>query len=134
MIRNESEIFEFDVDDVVAEFDGIEQTLRVLAEYDESDFTNLYVTDDVLEEFGGKRPFLSENERVEAFLRTDLLERDTYSAIVPRAGRAELFVTKTENQVFVRVFDGDRALFASVDNHGSIDAITDILRTAIDAT
>lgn len=134
MIQNESSIFGVDVDALVRVFrDEVKHDLRILAEYDDDSFEHLYVSDEVLDEYGGEGGYLDRMSTVESFLRTDLLERDAYTALVPQAGEAHLFVTQTENQLFVRIFDDDRALFACVADHGPVDTVVEKLEDAIDA-
>ena len=79
-----------------------------------------------------KIPYEHQRDIVADFLRLDLLERDAYVDLVPRAGRAELLITQAANLLFIRGFRDDDALFVSVDRNGSIDEFVGIVEALVD--
>jgi hypothetical protein len=117
-----SELFEFTTEDALTLFgDSDLPALQLLSEYNESVYNDLYVKDSIVERLGGTDAYTGQRDLVADFLRLDLLERNAYYDLVPRAGRVELLITQASNLVFIRTFRGDDALCLSVERNGSID-------------
>lgn len=127
-----SELFEFETEDALARFgDSDLSALQLLAEYNESEYNDLYVKDSIVEDLGGTDAYDRQRDLVADFLRLDLLERNAYCDIVPRAGRVELLVAQASDLVFIRTFRGDDALFISVERNGSIDEFIEIVEALV---
>ncbi len=128
-----SELFEFTTEDVLVRFgDSKLPALQLVAEYNESVYNDLYVDDSIVESLGGVDAYNRQRNLVADFLRLDLLERDAYSDIVPRAGRVEVLLTQASGLLFIRVFRGDNALFISVERNGSMDEFVGIAEELVD--
>jgi hypothetical protein len=128
----QSELFEFSTEDALRRFsDSGLPVLQLIAEYNESVYNDLYVDDEVVESLGGTDAYNRQRDLVTDFLRLDLLERNAYTDIVPRAGRVELLITQASGLVFIRVFRGEDALFVSVERNGSIDQFVTIAEALV---
>lgn len=132
-VRNQPELFEFSTASAVEEFgESTIPELQIVAEYSAEVYNDLYVADDLVEEVGGREAYERRRENVESFLRLDLVDRDSYTDIVPRAGPAELFVTRAANVFLVRTFRGDSGLFVSVHRNGSVDDLLAAIERFLD--
>ncbi|WP_380678650.1 hypothetical protein [Salinigranum sp. GCM10025319] len=128
-----SELFEFTTEDALDQFDHSRlSSIQLIAEYNESVYSDLYVQDTVVETLGGVDAYERQRDLVADFLRLDLLERNAYCDLVPRAGQVELLVTQAADLMFIRAFRADDALFISVERNGSIDEFVDIVEALVD--
>ncbi|NIC00985.1 hypothetical protein [Halobacterium sp. R2-5] len=107
--------------------DDLGSNLQIVAEYNTDTYNDLYVSDDVIDEFGGSDNYEDQRQKIEEFLRMDFLDRHAYGDIVPGAGDSELFVTLAANVLLVRFFQHDDALFVSVERNGSVGHVIDTI-------
>lgn len=101
--------------------------LQIIAEYNTETYTDLYVSDGLIEELGGHGNYEEQRSKIEDFLRMDFIGRHAYRDIVPRAGESDLFVTQAANVLLIRKFINDNALFVSVTRNESIGDTINII-------
>ncbi|PSQ17551.1 hypothetical protein BRD00_07575 [Halobacteriales archaeon QS_8_69_26] len=132
-VQENPELFDFETTEAVAEFgDSQHPNLQIIAEYNAEVYNDLFVADGVVDEVGGREAYDRQREKVESFLRLDLLDRDAYQDIVPRAGSAELFVTRAESVYLVRAFRNGDGLFVSTRRNGLVDDMIDVVCGLVD--
>lgn len=131
-IRTEPSLFDFTVEEALETLDGVESALRVVAEYDVDSYTDVYVSDAVVEDAGGQAAYADQRDLIAEYLRMDFLERNAYLDVVPRVGEAELFVTRGEHVTFLRLFRDERALLVAVDAGASLDELVEDAETLAD--
>lgn len=105
--------------------------LQIIAEYNTATYNDLYVSGDVIEQFGGPDDYEQRRQKIEEFLRMDYIDRHAYEDIVPGAGRSELFVTQAANVLLIRFFNHEDALFVSVERNGSIGQTIDTIEEVV---
>ncbi|MDY6779269.1 MAG: hypothetical protein SV760_01730, partial [Halobacteria archaeon] len=94
---------------------------NMVAEYDENRYTDIYVSDWVVEEAGRDGGYDEQRDKVSRILQLDLIDGSSYRDIIPRAGNTRFLITRTENVLLVRCFGQEGVLFVSVDDSSSID-------------
>lgn len=125
--HDRSRLFGFTTEAAIDRFEYTKlPRLHILAEYNSDVYRDLYVDDGVVEALGGEAAYERQRDLVGDFLRLDLLERNAYSDLVPRAGPVELLVTQAADLMFVRTFREDDALFLSIERNGSIDMFVEL--------
>ena len=128
-LMKDPRLHDFEIESLVEE---LAPRLQIIAEYNTETFTDLYVSDVVIEELGGHDDYEDQRQKIEDFLRMDFIDRHAYGNIVPRAGESDLFVTQAANVLLIRKFIDDDALFVSVTRNGSIGETIDMIETVLE--
>jgi len=129
---SEPELTTFDAKAVGRAIDAaVGDDLRVVVEYDKTDYNLLYVDDDVLDELGGPDGLGTLADDLHSDFRLDFTQQELYEEVYAEFGSVRAFVVVLDGARVVRFVAEDSALYVSVDPEASLDAVLDAVEAGV---
>jgi len=128
----DSELASFDAEAVGrAVDDAVGDGLRVVVEYDETEYNMLYVADEVREVLGGAEGLGALADELHSDFRLDFTQRELYEELYEQFGSLRAFVVVLDGARVVRFVAEDTGLYVSIDPDASLDAVLDAVQEEV---
>jgi hypothetical protein len=105
--------------------------LRVVVEYDESEYNPLYVAEPVVDQLGGREGFEALADELHSDFRLDFTQQELYEEVYGDFGSVRAFVVVLDGARVVRFIAEDTGLYVSVDPSASVDAVLDAVTSEV---
>ncbi|NIB99412.1 hypothetical protein [Halobacterium sp. R2-5] len=106
--------------------------LRAFVEYDERDYSLLYVREDVVEDLGGETAFEDLADELHSDYRLDFTQQELYEEIYGTLGNVRAFVVVLDSATVLRLVGDAEGLYVSLDPSVSIQAVLDAAEDVVD--
>lgn len=106
--------------------------LRVVVEYDDSEYNVLYAAERVVEQLGGPDELGALADELHSDYRLDFTQQELYDEVYGSIGAVQAFVVVLDRATVVRFVHENSALYVSVDPEASLDGVLDAVRTGVD--
>lgn len=108
--------------------------LRVVVEYDATEYNPLYVADGVVEQLGGEEAFGALADQLHSDFRLDFTQQELYEEVYGEFGSVRAFVVVLDGARVVRFVAEDSGLYVSVDPDASLDGVLDAVEKGVTAS
>ena len=105
--------------------------LRVVVEYDESEYNPLYLNDGVVDQLGGPEAFGELADDLHSDFRLDFTQQELYEEVYGEFGSVRAFVVVLDGARVVRFVAEDSGLYVSVDPEASLDGVLDAVDVGV---
>jgi len=130
--ESEPELAAFDAKAVARAADAaVGDGLRVVVEYDETEYNPLYVDDRVLEKLGGREGLVSLADDLHSDFRLDFTQQELYEEVYSNFGSVRAFVVVLDEAVVVRFVADTTGLYVSIDPDASLDGVLDAVEVGV---
>lgn len=130
--ESEPELADFDATAVGRAVDAaVGDGLRVVVEYDETEYNPLYVDDRVLEKLGGQAGLTSLADDLHSDFRLDFTQQELYEEVYGDFGSVRAFIVVLDEAVVVRFVAEDSGLYVSIDPDASLDGVLDAVQSEV---